>query len=250
MIFYMKRSLEIASLVFTLCLTIFVNDGWTENSVLEKALNYRASIVNVKAIMTGPVSSTPAAAYDPQTGKLLIGKNNSMDYLERNGAGVIITASGYIVTNLHTIRNGERIGVTLPNGELVGAQIVHLMPEHDLALLKVDLPYPLTPIEFADSDTIKLGDEIVNIGHSELLHETISGGVVIGLAKSPPDDNNKEEIEFIKTNIDLYHGDSGGPLFNKEGRLIGMMMARSTGGGASIAIPSNKIKILYPDFVK
>ncbi len=165
--------------------------------------------------------------------------------IENNGAGVIISPDGFIVTNLHVVVYAERVVVYLSNKTAAPAKIVKLMPDEDLALLKIEPPFPLKPIGLADSDHVRLGDAVINIGNSALLRDTISGGKVWRLG-TLPDDAGLPMVEFIVVNMNLYGGDSGGPLLNSDGQLIGMIMAKyHNRDRAAIAIPSNKIKKLY-----
>ena len=224
-----------------------------QDSVINTAIKARASIVTVKALKTNFYQSPKtSAALDPATGRMIVARNLLSSNVLRTGAGVIVSSSGLIVTNLHTVLNANKLSVILHDQTSVGAQILHLLPQHDLALLKIDPPFGLQPVTFADSDTVKLGDAVTNIGNSELLKETISGGVITGLGTGYNKiDGNQPTVELIEVNINLYKGDSGGPLLDKQGRLIGMIVAKlKNKDKAGFAIPSNKIKILYSDFIK
>jgi S1-C subfamily serine protease len=223
------------------------------SSLLEKIISSRESIVHVHAItqVVAPVGQQKAML-DPKTGRILVARIVPALTQEKKGAGVIITASGLIVTNIHTIQDSQKIAVILHDGTTLGASVLFLHPEHDLALLKIEPPHPLRPIEFANSDEVKLRDEVINIGSSDALDETISGGMVNGLGVAKP--SHKDEnpmVEVIKVNMNLYKGDSGGPLLNKEGKLIGIIVAKLHHKNRStLAIPSNKIKKLYFDYMK
>ncbi len=215
---------------------------------LDKAIQSAHSIVHIEAlnIERAPVGRQ-SAAINPQTGQIMIMRSIPVAQQTKKGAGVIISSSGLVVTNVHTIFGAEKIAVHLPDGSTLSAKVLHLAQQDDLALLKIDPPSPLTPIEFADSDSVRLHDEVINIGSSELLKETISGGIVNGLGTN----RVTKEVELIKVNITLYHGDSGGPLLNKNGQLIGMVVGKmKSKDQASFVLPSNKIKKLYLDYIK
>ena len=249
----MRSCFNLLYLTFFVSLNSFFPDkAFSQESLIETALKARQSIVTVKARTTIAHKSPKAsAAIDPQSGRMIVAQRVRAARFEQNGAGVIINPSGLIVTNLHIVRGAQKLGVRLFDNTSVGAKIVHLMPKHDLALIKIDPPYPLTPIEFVDSNTAQLGDQVINIGSSELLKETISGGRIIGLGTSTlSGDQNRKNVELIKVNMNLYKGDSGGPLLDKQGRFIGMIAAKLQHTDRAVfAIPSNKIKILYLDFV-
>lgn len=231
----------------------FSSPSCAQGSLIETALEFRESIVTVNALLApqGIASPKAQAAIDAKTGRIVVASKVKAAQVGKQGAGVIIHPSGLIVTNIHTLYNTQKIAVTLFNGRTFGASIVHMLPKHDLALIKINAPLPLKAIEFADSNQIHLGDEIINIGHSELLKETISGGRIIGIGTSHLTENGPETIEMIKINMNLYKGDSGGPVLDKQGRLVGMIVAKQLHADkVTYAIPSNKIKKLYLDFIR
>ena len=223
------------------------------NSVIDTVMKEKESLVAVYALGV-PAFGSPhsSVAIDPKTGRMLVASSLKTAQLTQKGAGVIIRADGFIVTNIHTIQGAQRIAIELHDGRRVGAQVIHFLPKHDLALLKINPPYPLRPIAFEDSNTVQLKDEVINIGSSDLLKETLSAGIVIGLGTSSISPEQKQKsVELIEVNINLYKGDSGGPLLNKEGKLIGMIVAKLHNKNRSaFAIPSNKIKKLYLDYIK
>ena len=202
------------------------------------------SIVTIRAMRKdiGPVKKS--SAFDPRTGRILIAKRAPTAQLEKTGAGVIIDSNGLIVTNLHIVTFADKVAVILHDNTVVGAKILRYLSEDDLALLKIDPPYPLKSILLADSDKVQLGDPVMNIGHSDILNKTISGGIVNRLGTI--DDNDNKKVEYIQVNMNLYKGDSGGPLLTPDGHLIGMIAAKyRSKNRATIAIPSNKIRELF-----
>jgi len=222
---------------------------WGENSLIEKVLNSRQSIVDIKAVQTKIVNPKAHVTIDPRTGKILVAKRAQRARFEKKGAGVIVHSSGAIVTNFHTIKFAHHVYVRLYNDKIFEAKIVHLLPEQDLALLKISSQTPLHPIEFANSDSVKAKDEVIHVGTSQYLKDTISGGIVTGLRTRTV--SSGKIVELIQVNINLYHGDSGGPLLNHRGQLIGMMVAKNLKKERiSFAIPSNKIQLLLLDLVR
>ena len=188
--------------------------------------------------------SKPAAARDPKTGKIVILRNVKAAQYNRNGAGVLIHPSGIIVTNAHTILRADQIQITFYNQENLPAQVIKVINDLDIALLKVSLPRPIQPVELADSDKIRLGDEVITVGNSTYLKQTISGGKIIGLGTTRTNPKTGQpQTDLIQTTVNLYQGDSGGPLFDHKGRLIGLMTAKEMAAEhSSFAVPSNKIK--------
>lgn len=232
-------------IIASLWFIIFTGFAWAsplyaQNSIIIAAQEAMQSMVGLRAIRTSNDPAHPLTALNI--------KKEKIPTLEQYGAGVIISADGYIITNFHIVYLADTIKIKLPNGSVVSGTIKHLLPNEDLALIKIKPTKPLKPISFANSDTIQLGEDIINIGHSDYLKRTISGGKIISLGKSAID---ASAIELIRVNIDLHKGDSGGPLLNNEGKLIGMVAAEFTDSPQStLAIPSNKIKKLYQDFIK
>ncbi len=222
-----------------------------DNSAIDTILKSNKSIVGITALRTEVRKSPKAsAAIIPAAGRILIGRKIRTAYAAKQGAGVIVSNDGLIVTNFHTIRMTSIIKVKLPDHRVVNARIIHIMPKNDLALIKVSSSLQLTPIKFANSDTVHIGERVFNIGHSALLNHTISEGRVTGIAIAPST-GIKKSVELIKVNINIYKGDSGGPLLNEQGLLIGMMAAKIKNHyHASLAIPSNKIKKLFMDFMQ
>jgi len=230
-------------------LTTFPLISLAETSYLDSAMKANESIVTIRTYRQEIYKSPKAsAAFDPRTGRMIIVQKGVKAELKKYGAGVIIHESGLIVTNLHTIRNARRAAIILYDGTTVGAKILSFMGEHDLALLKIEPPYPLKPIVIANSDQAQLGQHITNIGNSELLKQRISGGRISRIG-TVSDEEGRTTVELIEVNIDLYKGDSGGPILNQEGELIGMVVAKyHKRHKSTLVIPSNKIKKLLLEF--
>lgn len=192
-----------------------------------------------------------AAAWNPQTGRMVVRRGLSTASYNRVGAGVIMDPSGIIVTNAHTIAQANHITVILHDQGKVTAQPIKIISNYDLAYLRIRPPYPLWTIAFADSDKVQLRDEIVTVGNSELLKQTISGGHIIGIGTSVSEkQRGMEATGLLQTSINVYKGDSGGPLLDKKGHLVGLMVAgQIKKDHSSFAIPSNKIKEYYEEII-
>ncbi|MCA9409473.1 MAG: serine protease [Candidatus Omnitrophica bacterium] len=236
-----------SSIFFNYCVLFFLSLSATpvfaQTSFIDQLLHSQKSLVSIRALKTQIYGQQQTeAAIDKKSGKILVAEKAKASLAEKNGAGVIIDPSGLIVTNLHVIYGADKIAVIFHNQTQVSAQVVELNPAADLALLKVKPPFHLEAVSFADSNRVRLRDEIINIGHSELLHKTISGGKISGIGTR----DGRGNIELIQVNMNLYKGDSGGPLFDHNGRLIGMITAKNFAKDkTSYAIPSNKIRELY-----
>ena len=193
----------------------------------------------------------PQAALDRRTGRIIVLRKVQTGSYNRFGAGVFIDPSGIIVTNAHTINQADRITIILDDNKELPAHVLLIVNDMDFGFLKVDLPYPIRAVPLANSDQIKLGEEVVNIGNSEFLNQTVSGGKINGLGSSHTlKGQNKQKNYLIKTSITLYEGDSGGPLFDRQGRLIGLITAKEESTDhATFAIPSNIINRFLQEYL-
>lgn len=216
-------------------------------SIIDQMIRIKPSLVEVISINAGLLETPKARKLfkDPATGRIVsLQKGTQVASYERQGAGVIIHSTGIIVTNAHVVNQAQQVQVLFANGEKANAKIVKFTTDLDLALLKVNLPAPLPAVVIADSSLIKLNQEIFTVGSSPLLKESISGGKITGLASSRNATySNSYESDFFKTSMDIYRGDSGGPLFNRSGELVGIMAAKLLSKGhSSFAVSSNKIR--------
>jgi len=227
-------------IAFLPCL-IFGPAAWAQDSILAQILRYQESIVGVTSENYDVFASPPQiAGIDKRTGRIAVSQNVAQQTFNRNGAGVIIHPSGVIVTNAHVVHKANRIKITLFDKTVVYADVIRFIGNLDFCLLKIDPPFPLDAIPFADSDAIQLRDEIITVGSSYILNNTVSGGQVKGLGTTRLKSGHR--VDLIHTTFNLYEGDSGGPLFNDKGELLGLMTAKETDADhSSFAIPSNKI---------
>ncbi len=156
------------------------------------------------------------------------------------GSGFIIDPSGIVVTNNHVIADADEINVILNDGSKIRADIVGIDKKTDLAVLKFKPPKPLVAVKFGDSDKLRLGEWVIAIGNPFSLGGTVTAGIVSArnrdIATGPYDN-------FIQTDAAINRGNSGGPLFNLDGEVIGVntLIISPTGGsiGIGFAVPSN-----------
>ena len=159
------------------------------------------------------------------------------------GSGFIIDPAGYIVTNNHVIEGADEITVTLHDGTSMKAKLLGHDDRTDVALLKVDSDTPLPAVPFGDSDSSRVGDWVLAIGNPFGLGGSVTAGIVSArgrdIRQGPYDD-------FIQTDAAINRGNSGGPLFNMDGQVIGINTAIYSPSGGSIgigfSIPSNMAK--------
>ncbi len=234
-----------------LALSCSAGNALAQPSIIETLESLKPSLVNITAESAGTFQSPHAsAAFDKTTGRLIVLRNVKTAYYNRKGAGVIIDSSGIIVTNFHTIHHSDKITITLNNSSEFSATVLKTWPDEDLALLKINVPESLVTVEFINSDTLGLGQEVFTVGSSELLDQTISEGKIIGLGSHrTQNSSDSERTDMLQINMNLYKGDSGGPLFDHRGQFVGMIAAgQAETDRSTFAIPANKIRKLFMAF--
>ncbi len=156
------------------------------------------------------------------------------------GSGFVIDEAGYVLTNAHVISGMSRILVTLKDGEEYVAEVVGRDEHTDIALLKIDAGRPLPTVKIGDSDGIRVGQWVAAIGSPYGLDQTVTAGIISALRRRLPSDRY---VPFIQTDAAVNPGNSGGPLMDLEGNVIGInsqiVSPVQAFVGASFAIPIN-----------
>ena len=165
------------------------------------------------------------------------------------GSGFVLDKQGHIVTNFHVIDGATSIQVRFSNDDTLKATLVGGDPSTDLALLKVDASASaLTPLALADSTRLEVGDAVVAIGNPFGLERTVTAGIVSALQRNVRAPNGYSIDHVIQTDAPINHGNSGGPLLNTRGEVIGINSQIETGGagdgnvGIGFAVPANTVK--------
>ena len=179
------------------------------------------------------------------------------------GSGAIVSAKGYIVTNNHVISGTQQIQVTLSNGQMYTAQVVGTDTTTDLAVIKLDNPpSDLKAVEFADSDKLAVGEDVMAIGNPLGYDDTATTGIVSALNRpvTVTDDSGSDIVtNAVQIDAAINPGNSGGPTFNAAGQVIGInssiaSTATSSDSAGSIgigfAIPSNLVKRVANEIIK
>ena len=180
----------------------------------------------------------------------IISKNNGQT--RSNGSGVIISEDGYIITNNHVVSGGTSTEVTTNDKRTFSASLVGVDPTTDLALLKIDARN-LDPLEFGDSDGVRVGEWVLAVGNPFNLTSTVTLGIVSAKARSINILREQEySVEsFIQTDAVVNPGNSGGALVDSSGKLVGINAAILTETGSyegySFAIPSNLVRKVIND---
>lgn len=165
------------------------------------------------------------------------------------GSGFVVDRDGHIVTNYHVIEGATAIQVSFSNKDTLAAELVGSDASTDLAVLKVETgAAALTPLELANSDTVRVGDPVVAIGNPFGLERTVTAGIVSALQRAVTAPNGYTIDEVIQTDASINQGNSGGPLIDATGKVIGVNSQIETAGGSSgnvgigFAVPANTVK--------
>jgi len=162
------------------------------------------------------------------------------------GSGFIISSDGYILTNNHMVEEAEKVEIELADERKFNAEVIGTDPESDVALIKIDakdLPY----LELADSDTLEVGEWVLAIGNPFGLSHTVTAGIVSAKGRSGVGLTTYED--FIQTDAAINFGNSGGPLINLDGKVVGIntaILGASGNIGIGFAIPVNMAKAILP----
>ncbi len=165
------------------------------------------------------------------------------------GSGFVMDKAGHVVTNYHVVEGADKIEVSFSNQDTLAAELVGVDPSTDLAVLKVDAgARALTPLPIGDSERVEVGDPVVAIGNPFGLERTVTAGIVSALQRRVTAPNGFAIDHVIQTDAPINSGNSGGPLLNARGEVIGVNSQIETGGGGSgnvgigFAVPSNTVK--------
>jgi S1-C subfamily serine protease len=162
------------------------------------------------------------------------------------GSGVLVTTRGYVITAAHVVQTADLVEVEFSNGFRTTAAVTASNPGKDLALLKLDeVPGDITPMRLADSDDVAIGEEVFVIGAPYGFSHTLSVGHISGRHEPDAIDSNGPQAETFQTDAVINQGNSGGPMFNSRGEVIGIVsyILSQSGGfeGLGFVITSNEV---------
>jgi serine protease DegQ len=234
------------------------------------------AVIEAPAVDAGATRAIPAGSYSPAARKAspAVVSINTSKAAEKNphsgdpwfrfffgnqgdqpqaglGSGVIVSASGYILTNNHVIEGADEIEVILNDSRRARAKVIGTDPDSDLAILKIELD-KLPVIVMGNSDALAVGDHVLAIGNPFGVGQTVTGGIVSALGRNQLGINTFEN--FIQTDAAINPGNSGGALVDVNGNLMGINTAiysRSGGSmGIGFAIPVSTAKMVLESIVK
>jgi serine protease Do len=229
---------------------------WAQQAFARSAPESFADLVDQVLPAVVNVSSTQKVPQDQQQQDL---EEMFRDFLDRRGgqepdqqrphggtslgSGFIIDPAGYIVTNNHVIEDAEEVKVLTHDNEELKATIIGRDEKTDLALLKVEAGHPLPAVSWGDSEALRIGDWVMAIGNPFGLGGSVTAGIVSARQR---DINSGPYDDYIQTDASINRGNSGGPMFNMDGQVVGINTAIFSPSGGSVgigfAIPSNLAK--------
>src|SRR3954463_742250 len=223
-----------------------------DSSIPDVAERVFDSVVNISTshvVDAGPASFDPFFSDPFSPGYGDPGDRRAMS----KGSGVIVTASGRILTNSHVVKDADDIKVTLHDGNDYDAKVIGVDPKADLAVLQLKgTPPALKPLTFGDSNTLRLGEVVLAVGDPFGVGKSVTMGIVS--AKGRGNMGIEEYEDFIQTDAAINPGNSGGALVNLKGELVGIntAIASKSGGYAGIgfAIPTNMVRPIMDQLVK
>ena len=182
----------------------------------------------------------------------------SQQQAEALGSGFVIDKAGHIVTNYHVVEGARSVEVSFSNNESMKAKIVGTDPSTDVAVLQVDAhSRALTPLSLGNSDLVHVGDSVVAIGNPFGYDRTVTAGIVSALQRVIQAPNSYSIDHVIQTDAALNKGNSGGPLLNANGNVIGVNSQISTGNsgssgnvGVGFAVPINTVTTVAAQIIK
>ncbi len=171
------------------------------------------------------------------------------------GSGWVYDAEGHIITNQHVVNGADSVSVTFSNGASYDGRVVGTDPSTDLAVIDIDAPETLLrPLPLADSSAVKVGEGVVAIGSPFGLEQTVTSGIVSALHRAMTAPNRFTINDSIQTDAPINHGNSGGPLLNLRGEVIGVnsQIESENGGnvGVGFAVPSNTVQSIASQLIE
>src|SRR5215207_8894426 len=165
---------------------------------------------------------------------------------QAQGSGFVYDTQGHVITNQHVVDNAQSVSVRFANGKTYPATVVGTDPSTDVAVIDVDAPASeLRPLTLADSSAVEVGDGVIAIGSPFGLEQTVTTGIVSALHRQITAPNNFTIDDAIQTDAAINHGNSGGPLLDMDGEVIGVnsQIESESGGndGVGFAVPSNTV---------
>jgi serine protease Do len=224
-------------------------------SFAEIARRVEPAVVNIETMTAAP----EVAEKDDEAQDDPLSNNPLLDMFRRQqrrpsrgvGSGFIVSSKGYILTNEHVVEGSSRIIVGLQSGEEYRGRVIGIDEETDVAVVKIDAPHDLPTVTLGDSNASQVGDWVLAIGSPFGLDQTVTAGIISKKERETPYFTNFQR--FLQTDAAINRGNSGGPLVNMRGEVIGInsQIATSTGdyNGIGFALPASEASFVYQQIV-
>ena len=247
----MKKFIKVTFLFILFGITsVPVNSNEVPTSFADLAENLMPSVVNISTTTTVKTNSNPFPFEFPPGSPFEDMFNDQQRSLSALGSGFIIDENGIVITNNHVIQGAEEVFVRVNGEKDYKAKILGADPGMDLAVLQIESKEKFIPVKFGDSDKARIGDWVIAIGNPFGLGGTVTAGIIsarnrsIGLSRYE---------DFIQTDASINQGNSGGPLFNMDGDVIGInaaILGQSGSIGIGFAIPSNSAQRVIDQLIE
>jgi len=250
-----RRNILLTFIFLSFCFSSFLNAKTIPDSFADLAEKLMPSVVNISTTQTIKTNNNQLPFQFPPGSPFEEMFKDFNQPTERKasslGSGFIINKNGTIITNNHVINNAEDIVVKVGDKEYE-AKVLGTDPYSDLAILKIETNEKLTPVKFGNSDKARVGDWVIAIGNPFGLGGTVTSGIISARNR---DINLTRYDDFIQTDASINQGNSGGPLFNLDGDVIGINTAIIAPGqsgsiGIGFAIPSNAASNTISQLIK
>ncbi len=228
------------------------------SAFVDVARQVEPSVVNISTV-TLPVKQSPREtemfSVPRPSFESSLPLNGNEPARRGNGSGVIVDSRGYILTNRHVVDKVDRIKVRFFDGLELPAEVIGTDTEVDLAVIKVEPTFPLVAAKIGDSEKMRVGDWVLAIGSPFGLDQTVTAGIISAKERDSSELYKRVGFQFfLQTDAAINRGNSGGPLINLSGELIGIntAIATSTGdyNGICFALPSSEAIAVYRQLVK
>ncbi|MBS5964869.1 MAG: trypsin-like peptidase domain-containing protein [Finegoldia magna] len=251
------KALTIFLLIYSLVMSYFVAKNMTGiTETINKNGQVESSTISIKNNSVSTENAVAKKSLDSVVGITTVGVQENMFFqgrvVEGVGSGVVVSKDGYILTNAHVVQDGkaEKIEVLLTNGKKSSAKSLWYDTTLDLAVIKTDMT-GLKPVEMGDSDKVQIGDKAIAIGNplGLDLQSTLTSGYISGKDRTITLQNGLQMDGLMQTDAAINSGNSGGGLFDQEGKLIGINTAKASAEGIGFTIPINVAKTIVDNIV-
>ncbi|MDU5527143.1 MAG: trypsin-like peptidase domain-containing protein [Finegoldia magna] len=251
------KALTIFLLIYSLVMSYFVVKNMTGiTETINKNGQVESGTISIKNSSVSTENAVAKKSLDSVVGITTVGVQENMFFqgrvVEGVGSGVVVSKDGYILTNAHVVQDGkaEKIDVLLTNGKKSSAKLLWYDTTLDLAVIKTDLT-GLKPVEMGDSDKVQIGDKAIAIGNplGLDLQSTLTSGYISGKDRTITLQNGLQMDGLMQTDAAINSGNSGGGLFDQEGKLIGINTAKASAEGIGFTIPINVAKSIVDNII-